>query len=59
MDRLILNSLYLLLVFNEYIILSLVCNYRRGEMRKVIVFRILETVAPSNDSTYDVGTEAP
>jgi hypothetical protein len=24
-----------------------------------IVFRILETVAPSNDSTYNVGTDAP
>jgi hypothetical protein len=24
-----------------------------------IVFRILETVAPSKDSTYNVGTDAP
>jgi hypothetical protein len=24
-----------------------------------IVFRILETIAPSNDSTYNVGTDTP
>jgi hypothetical protein len=29
------------------------------KMEAWIVFRTLETVAPSNDSTYDVGTDAP
>jgi hypothetical protein len=38
------------------------CRLPRGPVtrtQKSIVFRILKTVAPSNDSTYDVGTDAP